>query len=132
MKTILAATLLLLASNAMADTERTAHWYAGHLAEMNSVLTKCHNDPGHLRGSPDCINAEQGLFEWTAAVGMAHLKQQMAADQARREALWASNPRELATQLEMCNGIPRDTRSQQFAHCPEAFAIAKSMLARQK
>lgn len=117
-----------IATHALADTERTSHWYANHLQEMNSVLTRCHNDPGHLRGNPDCINAEQGLFEWTAAVGYAHLKQEMAADQARREQIWQSNPRELATQLQMCNEIPHDIRSQQFAHCPEAFAIAKSML----
>ena len=37
----------------------TVAYYKEHEAERKAMLIKCNNDPGHLKGTPQCINARQ-------------------------------------------------------------------------
>ena len=39
------------------DPVQTVEWYKQHEAERLAMATKCHNNPGQLEKSPNCINA---------------------------------------------------------------------------
>ena len=36
-------------------------WYKAHEAERVAMATKCHNNPGQLEKTPNCINAQQAV-----------------------------------------------------------------------
>lgn len=40
------------------DPVHDVQWYKTHDAERKSVLAKCHNNPGQLANTPNCVNAE--------------------------------------------------------------------------
>jgi hypothetical protein len=40
------------------DPVHDVQWYKTHEAERKSMLAKCHNNPGQLANTPNCINAE--------------------------------------------------------------------------
>ena len=51
------------------ETARSAHdvaWYVQHGDERAAMLSKCRNNPGELKDSPDCVNSaaaeEQGAL----------------------------------------------------------------------
>lgn len=41
------------------DPVQTVVWYKAHEAERIAMVTKCHNNPGQLDKTPNCINAQQ-------------------------------------------------------------------------
>ena len=43
------------------DPVQTVAWYKAHEAERNAMVTKCHNNPGQLDKTPNCINAQQAV-----------------------------------------------------------------------
>lgn len=43
------------------DPVHTVSWYKAHEAERNAMATKCHNNPGQLDKTPNCINAQQAV-----------------------------------------------------------------------
>lgn len=43
------------------DTVQTVAWYKAHEAERIAMATKCHNNPGQLEKTPNCINAQQAV-----------------------------------------------------------------------
>ncbi len=49
------------------DPVRDVQWYKKHKAERKSVLAKCHNNPGQLALTPNCVNAEQAARGVTAS-----------------------------------------------------------------
>ncbi len=49
------------------DPVQDVQWYKTHEAERKSMLAKCHNNPGQLALTPNCVNAEQAWKEVTAA-----------------------------------------------------------------
>jgi hypothetical protein len=56
-----AAALLLGASaaSACAHEVRTVSWFVAHPDAMKVILNMCHDNPGQLYRSPNCMNAEQ-------------------------------------------------------------------------
>jgi len=58
---------ILLAVLALAACNRTpggggtltVDYYRAHAAERAATLSTCANDPGHLRDSPNCVNARE-------------------------------------------------------------------------
>ncbi|NOU12318.1 MAG: EexN family lipoprotein [Nitrospira sp.] len=36
---------------------QTVEWYKQHEAERLAMATKCHNNPGQLEKTPNCVNA---------------------------------------------------------------------------
>lgn len=43
------------------DPVQTVAWYKTHEAERIAMATKCHNNPGQLEKTPNCINAQQAV-----------------------------------------------------------------------
>jgi hypothetical protein len=43
------------------DPVQTVEWYKAHEAERIAMATKCHNNPGQLEKTPNCINAQQAV-----------------------------------------------------------------------
>lgn len=50
---------LVVWSPAMAETTRTVDWYKTHSTERAAKLRECRDNPGELRDSPNCVNAEK-------------------------------------------------------------------------
>ncbi|HEU5407041.1 MAG TPA: EexN family lipoprotein [Nitrospira sp.] len=45
------------------DPDQDVQWYKTHETERKSMLAKCHNNPGQLTLTPNCVNAEQAWKE---------------------------------------------------------------------
>jgi hypothetical protein len=45
------------------DPVHDVRWYNAHAVERKSMLEKCHNNPGQLTKTPNCVNAEQAARE---------------------------------------------------------------------
>lgn len=45
------------------DPVQEVDWYKTHEAERKDMLAKCHNNPGQLALTPNCVNAEQAWKE---------------------------------------------------------------------
>ncbi len=43
------------------DPVQSVAWYKAHEAERIAMATKCHNNPGQLDKTPNCINAQQAV-----------------------------------------------------------------------
>ncbi len=43
------------------DPVQTVAWYKAHEAERIAMVTKCHNNPGQLNKTPNCVNAQQAV-----------------------------------------------------------------------
>ena len=43
------------------DPVHTVAWYKAHEAERIAMATKCHNNPGQLEKTPNCINAQKAI-----------------------------------------------------------------------
>lgn len=50
---------LSLSSQAPAATPKTVTYYDEHDGERKAVLARCRDNPGQLRDTPDCVNAER-------------------------------------------------------------------------
>ncbi|MFA4626403.1 EexN family lipoprotein [Xanthomonas perforans] len=50
---------LALSSQAHAATPKTVSYYSEHGEERKVVLSRCRDNPGELRETPDCVNAEK-------------------------------------------------------------------------
>lgn len=50
---------LAVSSQALAATPKTVNYYAEHNEERKAVLARCRDNPGELRETPDCVNAER-------------------------------------------------------------------------
>lgn len=71
------------------DPVHDVQWYKTHEADRKSTLAKCHNNPGQLALTPNCINAEKAARELTASAPSTPpppLPEQSLADM-RKEAL---------------------------------------------
>ncbi len=45
------------------DPVHTVEWYKSHEAERTAMVTKCHNNPGQLASTPNCVNAQQAVSD---------------------------------------------------------------------
>lgn len=56
--------------------EMTVSYYKTHEKEREAMLQMCHEDPGGMRGNPDCVNAESAqLFAGSATSGRIPISQ---------------------------------------------------------
>jgi hypothetical protein len=64
------------------ETVQTVDWYKAHNAERHSMLTKCHNNPGQLGATPNCINASRADASsvWASRGGAIKVAPLTAAD----------------------------------------------------
>jgi hypothetical protein len=47
-----------LSSCKKAEPVQTVEWYVEHEPELWAMLDKCKANPGELRGTPNCVNAQ--------------------------------------------------------------------------
>lgn len=85
------------------DTGKTVSWYADHQQERAQMQLRCLDDPGHLRNTPDCINAERGAIE--AAHRQA--RHGFGVMDPNDPAFWSADPSTRAAQLSMCRLNPQ-------------------------
>ena len=45
------------------DPVQDVQWYKTHEGERKDMLAKCHNNPGQLAITPNCVNAEHAARE---------------------------------------------------------------------
>ncbi len=85
------------------DTGKTVSWYAGHQQERAQMQLRCLDDPGHLRNTPDCINAERGAIE------AAHQQTRtgFGVMNPKDPAFWSADPSTRAAKLSMCRLNPQ-------------------------
>lgn len=105
---------------------QTPEWYAANPDALNNALAQCRDPLGGLKQTPECKAVERGLYQLAETVGVAHLRQRQAVDEMAREQGWRANPDTLIQWIKMCHDIPPNL--QNFAHCPEAKAVAASIL----
>lgn len=43
------------------DPVQTVEWYKAHESERIAMATKCHNNPGQLEKTPNCVNAQTAV-----------------------------------------------------------------------
>lgn len=55
MSAVLAA--LVLSFTGYSEEVKTVNYYKQHTAERKAKIDECKNNPGELRGTPNCINA---------------------------------------------------------------------------
>lgn len=103
-----------------AGTVRTVQWYATHPVERERVRRACLNDPGHLEGNPDCINAARGEL---AAASNAQPRPVAPHPGGFLAPLppsyWAARPNERAMKLAYCRRM--SSAQQDAAGCGPAF-----------
>lgn len=42
-----------------AEVVQTVDWYKAHKDERRAMLDRCHNNPGELAATPNCVNASR-------------------------------------------------------------------------
>ncbi len=58
---------LTLTGQALAVTPKTVAYYSEHDEERKVALSRCRDNPGELRNTPDCVNAERADAKKTVA-----------------------------------------------------------------
>lgn len=130
--------------------QRTVSWYVANPWALEAVTRACRDDPGRLRGTPDCVNADQARIvvaerEARARTGMRPdapageandaERSRAAAAEARRNAgdltpptsqrYWEARPIERAQQLAYCGRMTPEQQARFFcapARAAEAAA----------
>src|SRR5690606_7587423 len=92
------------------DTGKTVSWYAAHQQARAQMQLRCMDDPGHLRNTPDCINAQRGAIEAAAQ----RFKQRLPEMDPRKVEFWSADPQTRYNTLLICRNTP------QFANCDVA------------
>lgn len=124
--------------------QRTVSWYAANPWALEAVTRACRDDPGRLRGTPDCVNADQARIvvaerEARARAGMrpeapAATPDAERARQADAEArrnlgdltsptsprYWATRPIERARQLSYCGRMTAEQQARFYCDAARA------------
>lgn len=133
---------------------RTVSWYAANPWALEAVTRACRDDPGRLRGTPDCVNADQARIvvaerEARARAGVGPTAPVETPDlerarQAEREArrnlgdltppssprYWAARPVERAQQLAHCARLTPQQQARFFCDAARAAEAATARGAR--
>ncbi|MBU8541788.1 EexN family lipoprotein [Falsiroseomonas tokyonensis] len=123
---------------------RTVSWYAANPWALDAVTRACRDDPGRLRGTSDCINADQARIvvaerEARARAGMrpeapAATPDSERARQAEAEArrnrgdltsptsprYWVARPMERAQQLAHCGRLTPQQQARFYCDAARA------------
>ncbi len=59
---IFGASIFMLAGCQPSEPTHTVDWYQAHATEMKAKLHACHQNPGELRNTPNCKNAERAAW----------------------------------------------------------------------
>ena len=110
--------------------QRTASWYADNPAALDYVTRLCRDDPGHLRSTPDCINAAQARIivaqrdaERTAQSRIGpgpRMPGDLTPPSSPR--YWRDRPEERAQKLAYCDRMSPEAQARFF--CAPARAAA--------
>ncbi len=124
--------------------QRTVSWYAANPWALDAVTRACRDDPGRLRGSPDCVNADQARIvvaerEARARAGMrpeapaatpdAERTRQAEAEARRNQGdltsptsprYWATRPMERAQQLAHCGRLTPQQQTRFYCDAARA------------
>ena len=95
--------LAALATPAWAEERRTVTWYADHPQERASVQLVCLDDPGHLAGNPDCVNAHEASVE----VALREARLRTGAMDPSKPAFWSRDPNNRRNKLLTCRLDPQ-------------------------
>jgi hypothetical protein len=123
---------------------RTVSWYAANLWALDAVTRACREDPGRLRGTSDCVNADQARIvvaereararagirpEAPAATFDAERARQAEAE-ARRNLgdltsptsprYWTTRPIERARQLNYCRRMTAEQQARFYCDAARA------------
>ncbi|MGG5810547.1 EexN family lipoprotein [Falsiroseomonas sp. CW058] len=128
---------------------RTVSWYAANPWALEAVTRACRDDPGRLRGTPDCVNADQARIvvaerEARARAGMrpeppagatpdAERARQAEAEARRNQGdltsptsprYWAARPMERAQQLAHCGRLTAEQQARFYCDAARAAEAA--------
>jgi hypothetical protein len=127
---------------------RTVSWYAANPWALEAITRACRDDPGRLRGTSDCVNADQARIvvaerEARARAGMRPEtppatpdaeRARQAANEARRnvgdltppssQRYWEARPLERARQLSHCGRLTPDQQAHFFCEPARAAEAA--------
>jgi hypothetical protein len=130
---------------------RTVSWYVANPWALEAVTRACRDDPGRLRASPDCVNADQARIvvaeqEARARAGVGPTpsmgpseaeRTRQAAAEARRNLgdltppssprYWESRPMERARQLAHCNRLTVQQQSRFFCDAARSAESAATV-----
>ncbi|TCZ54617.1 EexN family lipoprotein [Roseicella aquatilis] len=124
---------------------RTVSWYVANPWALEAVTRACRDDPGRLRGSPDCVNADQarivvaereararaGLRPEPPAGATPDAERARAAEAEARRNLgdltpptspryWAARPVERARQLAYCGRMSGEQQARFYCDAARA------------
>ena len=80
----------------------TVTWYADNRPARAKRQLLCLDDPGHLRNTPDCINAEAA----SVTVALREARHRIGELDARKLAFWSEDPRGRYNKLLICRQNP--------------------------
>lgn len=127
---------------------RTVSWYVANPWALEAVTRACRDNPGRLRASPDCVNADQARIvvaeqeaRTRAGIGSPSPlgpsetdRTRQAAAEARRNLgdltppssprYWESRPMERARQLAHCSRLTTEQQSHFFCDAAKAAELA--------
>ena len=129
--------------------QRTVSWYVANPWALEAVTRACRDDPGRLRGTPDCVNADQARIvvaerEARARAGMPPSapagvnpdaeRSRAAAAEAQRnlgdltpptsQRYWEARPLERARQLAHCGRLTPEQQARFFCEPARAADAA--------
>ena len=93
------------AQPAAASPPQTVTWYANNRAARARRQLACLDDPGQLRNTPDCINAESA----SATVALREARHRIGELDARKPAFWSEDPHARHNWLLLCRRNPQLT-----------------------
>ena len=103
------------------ESQRTVSWYAAHPVQRDRIRRMCLNDPGHLGGMPDCINAARADLHSAAASAKTQ-----AGDMSSpfSTAYWDARPNNRQYEVTLCS---RETAAQRVGSaCGAAMQSAQN------
>lgn len=86
-----------------ASPAQTVTWYANNRAARARRQLACLDDPGHLRNTPDCINAEAA----SVTVALRESRNRIGELDARKPAFWSEDPHARSNWLLLCHRNPK-------------------------
>jgi len=100
---------------------KTVTWYANNRAARARRQLACLDDPGQLRNTPDCINAESA----SATVALRDNQRRIGELDARKPAFWSEDPHARHNWLLLCRRNPQLTNCDAARRSLELEASGK-------
>lgn len=102
--------------------DRTVTWYAANPWALEAVTRACRDDPGRLRATRDCINADQARIVVAEREARANRHD---TSPPTSPSYWARRPLEREQQLAYCGRMTAEQQARFFCDAARAAAPAE-------